>query len=243
MNWPPSRTSRNRASSSETSGAYCDWTSTSGIVTATHSSGGCPSIHEIRRRQENACHDRVLGVVKAVVEALEARSERVADASEHERPDGAADAEVEQERGEPQLEDAGGDRAEGADEGRHRAEEHGEVPPALERALGVVEPLRCDVQPAAPPLEQRPAPAAADEPADDAPGEVAERAGERDHDEGPDPEADLRAEERDPVRAGEDAAGDGAAVEHDELARRREDGADRKQDEHRVGPLRRDVRL
>src|SRR5581483_6562300 len=97
--WPPPRTSRNRASSSETSGAYCDWTSTSGIVTATHSSGGCPSIHEIRRRQENACHDRVLGVVKAVVEALEARSERVADASEHERPDGAADAEVEQERG------------------------------------------------------------------------------------------------------------------------------------------------
>src|SRR5581483_262686 len=219
MNCPPSSTSRNRASSSETSGAYCDWTSTSGIVTATHSSGGCPSIHEIRRREENACHDRVLGVVEAVVEALEARPERIADASERERPDGAAYAEVQEERREPELEDARGDRDERAEKRRHRTEEDCEVSPTLQRALGAVEPLRRDVQQAAAPLEERPPPAAPDHPADDAADEVAEGAGERDRDEGADPEPDLRSEDGDAVGAREDAAGDRAAVEHDELAR------------------------
>src|SRR5690348_15260964 len=95
MNCPPSSTSRKRASSSGISGSYWEWTSTSGIVTASHFSGAEQSIDEIRRQKENACHDRILRVLETVVEPLEARAEAVADARDRKRPDRRSDRRVE----------------------------------------------------------------------------------------------------------------------------------------------------
>src|SRR5437899_11148979 len=92
MNWPPSRISRKRASSSGISGAYCALTSMSGIVcTATHCSDLAPPIQEIRREDQNAYHDGVLGVPEVVVELLVARAEPVAGPGDTEGPDGGAD--------------------------------------------------------------------------------------------------------------------------------------------------------
>src|SRR5690242_8415861 len=116
MNCPPSRTSRKRASSSGIRGSYWEWTSTSGIVTASHFSGAEPPVDEIRRENENACHDGVLHVLERVVEALEARAQRVADAAEGKGPDRRADGHRENEPRERELEDAGGDGDERADE-------------------------------------------------------------------------------------------------------------------------------
>src|SRR4051812_11111720 len=96
MNCPPSRTWRKRASSSAFSGAYWEWTSTSGIVTAIYCSGLAYAEDEIRREQQNACNDRVLGVAEVVMEALVARAEAVACAGDREGPDRRAD---ERERG------------------------------------------------------------------------------------------------------------------------------------------------
>src|SRR3954447_9562950 len=87
MNCPPSRTSRKRASSSAFSGAYWEWTSTSGIVTAIHCSGLAYAEDEIRRDEQNACNDRVFGVAEVVMEALVARAETVAGAGDREGPD------------------------------------------------------------------------------------------------------------------------------------------------------------
>src|SRR5260370_16991904 len=86
MNWPPSSTSRKRASSSGISGPYWERTSTSGIVTAPHCSGPPQSIDEIRREHENACNDRVLCVLEAVVEALVARTEPIPHTRDREPP-------------------------------------------------------------------------------------------------------------------------------------------------------------
>src|SRR5579862_345174 len=112
MNCPPSRTSRKRASSSGISGSYWEWTSTSGIVTASHFSGAEPPVDQIRRENENACHDGVLGVLEAVVEALEARTQAVTDTGDGERPDRGPDRRVDRVRRQRHLEDAGRDRDE-----------------------------------------------------------------------------------------------------------------------------------
>src|ERR1700730_1335281 len=95
MNSPESAISRKRASSSGISGSYWEWTSTSGIVTAPHCSGLPQPIDEIRREHENACNDRVLHVLEAVVKALVARAEPIAHAGDRERPDCRADDRVE----------------------------------------------------------------------------------------------------------------------------------------------------
>src|SRR5882762_8439455 len=116
MNWPPSSTSRKRASSSGISGSYWEWTSTSGIVTAPHCSGLPQSIGEIRREHENACNDRVLRVLETVVEALVARAEPVACAGDRKGPDRRANQRVERVRSKRHLEDARGDRDERADD-------------------------------------------------------------------------------------------------------------------------------
>src|SRR4029077_4069459 len=105
MNWPPSSTSRKRDSSSGISGSYWEWTSTSGIVTAPHCSGPPQSIDEIRREHENACNDRVLCVLEAVVEALVARTEPIPHTGDRERPDRGADECVERIGREPHLEE------------------------------------------------------------------------------------------------------------------------------------------
>src|SRR5690348_12390018 len=167
MNAPDSSTARKRASSSGISGSYCDWTSTSGIVTARHCSCPHPSEGEIRRAEHDTCHDRIFRVFEAVIEVLVARAERVADACDHERPDGGADRGVERVRREPHLEDARRDRDERAHERRHAPDEDAEVPPAPEPPLGTVEPFRRHVQQPTMALEQGTAAAQADPPADE----------------------------------------------------------------------------
>src|SRR6476646_3261245 len=146
MNSPYSRTSRKRASSRGWSGAYCEWTSTSGIVTAGHFSGGRQSIDEIRRQDENACQDSVFDVVEAVVEALVARAEPVAGAGDRKRPDRRADEGEEAVRNEAHPEDAGRDRDERAHERRQPADEHPDVPEAVEPALGALQALGAEVE-------------------------------------------------------------------------------------------------
>src|SRR6266550_3202074 len=91
MNSPLSRTSRKRASSCGFSGTYWEWTSTSGIFTASHFSGVHESIDEIRHQDENACKDRVFDVVEVVVETLVARAQSVARAGDRECPDRRAE--------------------------------------------------------------------------------------------------------------------------------------------------------
>src|SRR4030088_1257319 len=125
MNWPPSRTSRKRASSSGISGAYWEWTSTSGIVTAPHCSGP-PPVDEIRREQENACNDRVFDVLEAAIEALVARAEAVAHAGDREGPHRRAHERVERVRRQPHLEDARRNRDEGSHDRRHTPNKHAE---------------------------------------------------------------------------------------------------------------------
>src|SRR5579872_1288106 len=183
MNCPVPSTSRKRASSSGISGANCALTSTSGICMATHSSGLDPPVEEIRREQQNACNDRVLGVLEAMVEALVAPAEAVARAGDAEGPHRGADNREEAVGRERHLEDAGRDRHERAYDRRHAADEDAEVAPLAEPALRSVEPLRREVEPPAAPLEERTPAVAADAPADQRAGEVAERAGERQRDE------------------------------------------------------------
>src|ERR1700675_2411298 len=129
MNSPVSRTSRKRASSCGLSGAYWEWTSTSGIVTASHFSGVHESIDEIRRQHENACNDRVFGVAKVVVETLVARAQYVAGTGDRKCPDRGADQGQHGVRRESHLEDAGRDGDEGAHERRQPADQHPAAPP------------------------------------------------------------------------------------------------------------------
>src|SRR5579884_3306469 len=176
MKSPCSRTSRKAASSREISGLYSAPTSTSGIVcTRRHSSGGHPSVDQIRERRDDACPDRVLDVAKVVLEPLVARPEGVADPDEGEGPESRPDQGQAQERRKRHLEDAGRNRDERAEHGDHRPEEHSGPVPALEPGVGPVEPVRRHVQPATPMLEQLPAAEAPDEPTDEAAGEIADR--------------------------------------------------------------------
>src|SRR5215471_17254864 len=117
MHAPDSTTSRNRASSSGSSGAYCAWTSTSGIVcTASQLTDLEAAINGIRRERDDACDRRVLEVLEVVVEALVARPEPVPRAGDCERPDRRADQRQHEVRRERDLEDAGRDRHERPDE-------------------------------------------------------------------------------------------------------------------------------
>src|SRR6188472_313183 len=111
----PSSTSRNAASSRGISGSYSARTSTRGIVcTRGHFSQSDPAIHEIRQRRENPYDDRVFDVAEAVLEAVVARAERVADPDEGEGPERRPDQREPEERREGHFEDPGRDRHERA---------------------------------------------------------------------------------------------------------------------------------
>src|SRR5581483_9775568 len=129
MNWPPSRISRKRASSSGISGAYCALTSISGIG-GTASTNCSPAVDEIRRGSDDACNHEVFHVLEAVVEAVVARPECIADAGNGEGPDGGADGRQRGVRAERHLERARRDGDERTDDGRDAADEHADVAPA-----------------------------------------------------------------------------------------------------------------
>ena len=89
------------------------------------------------------------------------------------------------------------------------------------------------VQPPAVSLEPRAAQVVAERPAADRADQVADRPGDRDREVRGQPALELVPEERDRLGR-ERARGDGAAVDHHDLACRREDGVDQHQEEHRV---------
>src|SRR4051794_27946641 len=214
MNWPLSRTSANRASSSERTDANWALTSTRGICcTRSHFSG----VDEIRRQDENACNDGVFDVLEVAVEVGIARAQSVADAGEREAPDRRSHERQERVRAERHPEDAGRNRDERTDDRSEAADENANVPPPVEPAFGTVEIARSEVQPTAPALDERTAAASPRPPADQRTAEIAEGSCKGDHDEGADPEADLRAEERDVMRRRDRTGGERAADEHHEL--------------------------
>src|SRR6266545_539129 len=85
-----------------------------------------------------------------------------------------------------ESQDPGRDRDEGANDGRYPPEQDREVLPALEPALGALEALTAEMEPAAPSFEERPAAIETDCPAGDRADEVAERPCQRHRDIRPD---------------------------------------------------------
>src|SRR5687768_5031823 len=123
--------------------------------------------------------DRVVDVAERVVEVLPAGAERPADPCEGKGPERGAEQREERVAAERRPEDPGGDRDERAHHGGDATEKDTPVLPAVEPALGAVELLRAEVQPASVSLEVGPPGPGADPPAADGADGVAERAGER----------------------------------------------------------------
>src|SRR5437763_3806114 len=191
----PSSTSGKAASGRGISGSYSARTSRRGIVcTRVNSSRRRPSIHQIRQSEHDACRDRVLDVVEAVVEAAITLAEPVSGAGEGKAPHGRAGERQQRVRQKRHLEDPGRDRDEGTDDGHDSPEKHAEIPPAVEPRFGAVESFGRDVEPAAVALEQRPAAVAADRPANERADEVAQSPGEGERDVRAGAEADPGAE-------------------------------------------------
>src|SRR5437868_9730929 len=135
MNSALSSASAKRALSSSFSGAYCAWTSTSGIFCTTlHPSGPLPPppIQEVRDGEDDSRRDDVVGVAEVAVEARVARAERPSRSGEREGPGHRADERQHGVRRQRHLEDAGRNRDERTDDRGDAADENAEVPPALE---------------------------------------------------------------------------------------------------------------
>src|SRR5207245_4989864 len=136
------------------SGAYCALTSTSGIFGTPSNGRGAASQHDADNRDDYQAEDRVLRIPEAVVEAVVALPDTPTDAGQGEAPDRRAHERQHGVRPERCAEDAGGNGDERADDRSQPAEEDRPSLPAVEPALGVVEPLRREVQPPPAALEQ-----------------------------------------------------------------------------------------
>src|SRR5581483_8743655 len=232
MNWPPSRTSRNRASSSGISGAYCALTSISGIgdTATTHCS---PAVEEIRHDQHEACGDDVVDVAERVVGVGVRRAEGPARGRQAEAEDGRAKKREREELPERHPHDPGRDRDEGAGKRSGEADRNSPVVVALEPVLGPLELRLGHVEEAAVPQHERAPAEVADPPAERGADDVADRSRDDDGDVGPGMRVHSRAEHVDRY-ARERPARDGAGVEHHELARHRQHSRDDEQPEDRV---------
>src|SRR5215210_8850037 len=162
MNSPEASTSSKRSRSVSRSGAYCALTSTSGICTARKATRPASADQEIGNERDEDRGDRVVDVVELLVERLPARAERPADARERETPDRRPQKREDGVAPEGEAEDAGGNRDEGARDGRDPPDEDGRVAPPVEPVLGAREPMRRQVQPAAAALQERAAAVPAD---------------------------------------------------------------------------------
>src|SRR3954470_19194931 len=106
MNCPLSRTSANRASSSERTEANWALTSTRGICcTVPHFS----DVEEIRRQYENACNDQIFHVSKRVVGVRVRGAESPPRTAQAEAEDGTADEREAEELRERDADDPGRD--------------------------------------------------------------------------------------------------------------------------------------
>src|SRR6266508_3444830 len=221
----PSITSRMRGRS----GSYCALTSTSGSGRTVSKSRRPNSAHyEIQEESQDSGHNGVVREAEVVVEGLVAPAQAPACACEREAPGRGADEGEDRVAPEGHPEDPGRDRDEGANDGRYPPEQDREVLPALEPALGALEALTAEMEPAAPSFEERPAAIETDCPAADRADEVAERPCQRHRDIRPDARGDAGPEEIDELRR-ERPGGQRPGVDHDELARSRERGVDRNQ--------------
>ena len=168
-----------------------------------------------------------------MVEVLPALAGGPARAGEREAPDRRPREGEQRVADERRLHDSRRDGDERADDRRQPSEEDRPVLPALEPALRAVEPLLVQVEPASVALQVRPSSVEPDRPASDGADRVADRACERDGDVRRESLVDRASEEHD-LLIGEGAGGDGAPVDHDHLARRRQHGVDEHQEEHGV---------
>src|SRR5215211_3873190 len=114
MNSPRPRTSSNCARSASSTGAYCAFTSISGIGTSRKASCASSACYQVRHEQDKACEERVVDVVEVLVELLPLRPERPPDAGKREAPDRGADQRQHRVTPELHLEHAGRDRDERA---------------------------------------------------------------------------------------------------------------------------------
>src|SRR3954471_1954643 len=215
-------------------GAYCAFTSTSGIGrTIGKSRRPSPTEDQIRREGDNHDQDRVVHEAEVAMEMLVAGAGAVAGAREGEGPDRRADESQDDVAPERHPEDPRGNRDERADDRRHAPEQHRPGVPAIEPAFSPIELLRAEMEPAPVVLQERPPAVEADRPAGDRAEEVAERACERRGDKGPGVRGDPRPEQID-VLAGEGAGREGTRVDHDELTERGQHCVDRHQTEDGV---------
>ena len=162
----------------------------------------------------------VVQVVQLVLDALPVVAHRAADERQRGDPGQAADEGEHQEAPEGHAGDARGQGDEGAGDGQAAGQEHGPVAPAAEPAVGRVQALGGDVQPA-PAQEPLPALGPAHPVGDGRAHQVAPHPGQ-DH----------------PAQAGPALADQEAAVEHDGLAGHRDAGAlEDHEQEHGQGPV------
>src|SRR6478736_2649802 len=156
--------------------SYWALTSTSGVSGTTGSESREPPEYHVQREQRGSFHKRE---VERVVEPLVVAAERVPDPRQRERPDRGTDRRRPEIRPERHPEDAGRDRDERAHDRRDPAEQHGPAVVPVEPALGLLEPLRPEMQQPPVALDEGPPAGAADPPAEDRADHVAERSGER----------------------------------------------------------------
>ena len=169
-----------------------------------------------------------------MVEPLVARAERPAHAGDPEAPGNAADRRQQGETPERHAGDPGWDRDERANDRRHAPDADRPDAPPVEPALGAVEVLRPEVEPASLALDQRPPAVVADRTSRSPSPRCSRRlppATWRQR-----PRSGNRCASRKGQRAGRRTRSTARApgVEHHELARGREDRVEQHQEEDRV---------
>src|ERR1051325_1160611 len=117
-------------------GAYCAFTSTSGIGGTIGKSRRPPPPHqEPDPEEDHRRNDGDLDEAEVVMEALVARAEPIANSGEGECPHRGADQGQDRVAPERHPEDPGGDRDEGPDHRRDPSDQDRELVPAVEPAL------------------------------------------------------------------------------------------------------------
>src|SRR5918994_5155817 len=154
-----SRTPSNRSRSSSTSGAYCAFTSTSGIV-GTAAQSRCPAMTDQGPHddEDDRRDDQILGVAELVVELLPVRAERPADRRQPKAPHRRARDREGRVAWKRHLHDTRRDRDERPDHGGDAADQDGQVAETLEPVLRPAEVLRGQVEQATAALQERPPP-------------------------------------------------------------------------------------
>src|SRR4051812_15161248 len=146
MRVPESRTSWKRSMICGIRRPYCALTSTRGTGTASQSRS--PAVDQPGDTDDHRCNHQIFRVRKVMVEALVARPQRPARRRDPEAPRDAAEEGQHGESDDRHPHDARGDRDERTDDRDQPAEEDRGVAEAVEPAVGPVELLAVEVEPA-----------------------------------------------------------------------------------------------